>query len=71
MSLETFKSYEDALTKVLQVAMDEDIPAYSTDDRLEEQLEIVQNSLKELNVRSQDIWCTKCSTTEHSKENYR
>ena len=41
ISLETFKSYEDALTKSLQVEMDEDIPAYSTDHRLEEQLKNV------------------------------
>ena len=36
ISLETFKSYEDALTKDLQVEIDEDIPEYSTDHRLEE-----------------------------------
>ena len=51
--------------------MDEDIPTYSTDHRIEEQLEIVQKSLKELNLKNQDIWCTKCSTTGHSKDNYR
>ena len=37
--------YEDTLTKALQVEMDEDIPAYPTDHRLEEQLENVQNYL--------------------------
>ena len=36
ISLEIFKSYEDALTKYLEVEMDEDIPAYSTDHRIEE-----------------------------------
>ena len=36
ISLETFKMYEDALTKALQVEMDEDIPAYPTDHRLEQ-----------------------------------
>ena len=36
ISLETFKTYEDALTKSLQVEMDEDIPAYPRDHRLEE-----------------------------------
>ena len=46
ISLETFKTYEDALTKALQVEMDEDIPAYPTDHRIEEQLESVQKSLK-------------------------
>ena len=46
ISLETFKTYEDVLTKALQVEMDEDIPAYSTDHKLEEQIEIMQKSLK-------------------------
>ena len=49
--METFNTYEDALTKSLQVEMDEDIPAYSTNHRLEEQLESVQKSLKELNLK--------------------
>ena len=35
ISLETFKTYEDVLTKSLQVEMDEDFPAYPTDTRLE------------------------------------
>ena len=51
--------------------MDEDIPVYPMDHRLEEQLEIVQKSLKELNLKSQDIWCTKCSMAGHSKDNCR
>ena len=59
ISLETFKTYEDALTKALQVEMDEDIPTYSTDHKLEEQLEIMQKSLKELKLKSWDIWYTK------------
>ena len=36
ISLEIFKSYEDVLTKSLQVKMDEDRPVYSTDHRIEE-----------------------------------
>ena len=41
ISLDTFKTYEDVLTKALQVEMDEDFPAYPTDTRLEEQLNIM------------------------------
>ena len=44
--------YEDVLTKALQVEMDEDFPTYPMDTRLEEQLEIMQKSLKELNVKN-------------------
>ena len=69
ISLETFKSYEDALTKSLQVEMDEDIPAYPTEHALEEQLEKVQKSLEDLNIKNQKIWCTKCSMAGHSKDN--
>ena len=71
ISLETFKKYEDALTKSLQVEMDEDIPAYPTDHRLEEQLENMQKSLKELTLKNQEIWCTNCSMTGHLKDNCR
>ena len=38
ISFETFKMYEDALTKALQVEMDEYFPAYPMDTRLEEHL---------------------------------
>ena len=38
ISLETFKMYEDVLTKALQVEMDEDFLAYPMATRLEEQL---------------------------------
>ena len=55
ISLETFKTYEDALTKALQVEMDEDFPTYPVDTTLEERLEIMQKSLKELNLKNQDV----------------
>ena len=46
ISLETFKMYEEALTKSLQVEMDEDYPTYpAVDTRIEEKLEIMQKSL--------------------------
>ena len=66
-----FKTYEYALTKYLQVEMDDDIPAYPMDHKLEKQLEIMQKYLKELNLKSQDICCTKCLTVGHSKDNCR
>ena len=61
--------YEDVLTKALQVEMDEYFPVYPMDTRLEEQLEIMQKSLKELNLKNQDVWYTKCSTVKHTKDN--
>ena len=55
ISLETFKTYEDALTKALQVDMDEYFPAYPIETRPEEHLEIMQKYLKELNLKNQDV----------------
>ena len=63
--------YEDALTKALQVEMYKDFLAYPVDTRLEEQLEIMHKSLKELNIKNQDVWCTKCSIVRHTKDNYQ
>ena len=42
---------EDALTKALQVEMDEDFPTYPVDTRLEEQLEIIER------VEPQELGC--------------
>ena len=64
-----FKTYEDVLTKALQDEMDEDIPAYLRNHRLEEQLENVQKSLKELTLKNQEISCTNYSMVGHSKDN--
>ena len=50
--------------------MDEDFLAYPIDTRLEEQLEIMQKYFKELTLKNQDAWCTKCSTSEHTKDNH-
>ena len=36
ISLETFKSYEEALTKALQVEMDDDYPTHPVDNNIEE-----------------------------------
>ena len=36
ISLDTFKSYEEALMKALQVEMDDDYPAHPVDNRIEE-----------------------------------
>ena len=56
ISLETFKTYEEALTKALQVKMDEDYLAYLVvDTQIEEQLEIMQKYLWELNLKGQEI----------------
>ena len=72
ISLETFKTYEEALTKALQVEMDEDYPTYpSVDAWTEEKLEIMQKYLRELNLKGQNIQCTKFYTVGHTKDNYR
>ena len=71
ISLDTFKTYEEALTKALQVDMDEDYPSHPMDNWIEEQLEIMKKSLRELNLKGQDIWCTNCSMAGHTKDNYR
>ena len=51
ISLDTFKSYEEALTKELQVEKDDDYPTNPVDNHIEEKLEIMQKSLRELNLK--------------------
>ena len=42
IQLHNFNTYEDALTKALQIEMEEDYPINPVDRRIEEQLEIMQ-----------------------------
>ena len=44
--MDTFKTYEEALTKALQVEMDDEYPTHPVNNRIEEQLEIMQKSLR-------------------------
>ena len=43
--LDNFNTYEDALTKELQIEMDEDYPINPVDRCIEEQLESMQKSI--------------------------
>ena len=63
--LDTFNTYEDALMNELQVEMDEDYPVHPVDSYIEEKLAIMQNSLRDLNLKVQDVWCTKFSRDRH------
>ena len=64
--------YEEELTNALQVEMNEEYPTYPTvNAQIEEQLEIMQKYLREMNLKGQEIWCTKCSTIDHTKDNCR
>ena len=49
--LDNFNTYEDALTKELQVEMDKDYPVNLVDIRIEEKLEIMQNSIREMSLK--------------------
>ena len=44
--LDNFNTYEDALAKALQVEMNEDYPVNPLDSRIEEQLEVMQKSIR-------------------------
>ena len=57
--LENFNTYEYALTKALQVEMEEDYQLNHVDSHIEEQLEIMQNSIQELNLKGHEVWCAK------------
>jgi hypothetical protein len=42
-------------------------PAPSTDKKMEEKLEMLQKSLRDLAIRRSDLWCTKCMNKGHTK----
>ena len=65
--LDNFNTYEDALTKELQVEMGEEYLVNPVDIHVEEQLEIMQNSIQYLKLKGHEFWCTKCSMVGHTK----
>ena len=67
VKLDNFNTYEDALTKVLQIEIDEDYPVNPVNSLIEEQLEIMQKSIREISLKGHEFWCTKFSMTEHTK----
>ena len=52
--LDMFNTYENVLTKALQVEMDEDYSMHPVDNRIEEQLERTQKSLRGINLKGHD-----------------
>ena len=59
INMDTFNTYEYALAKALQADMDEEYPRNPVENCIEEQLEIMQKSIRGLNLKGKDIWCTK------------
>ena len=53
--LDNFNTYEDALTKALQIEMDEYYPLNAIDRRIEEQFEIMQKSIWEMSLKGNDV----------------
>ena len=53
--IDNFNTYEDALTKVLQVEMDEDYLVNHVDSRIEEKIEIKKNSIQDLKLKGHKI----------------
>ena len=51
--------------------MDEDYPTNPVESHIEEQLEIVQNSIWETSLNGHEVRCTKCSMTRHTKDYFR
>ena len=53
--LDNFNTYANALTKALQIEMDEDYLVNPVDRRLEEQLEIMQKSIMEISLKGHEV----------------
>jgi hypothetical protein len=52
---------EDALTEAQRVESDDDGPSTSsTTERLEEKIEHLQQTIKNLSIRRNEVWCTTC-----------
>ena len=69
--LDNFNTYEYALTKALQIEMDEYYPVNHVNRSIEKQLGSMQKSTREMRLKGNNVRCTKCSRTGHKKDYYR
>ena len=53
--LDNFNTYEDALTKVLQVEMNEDYPVNPIDGHIKEQSKIMQKSIRDISLKGHEF----------------
>jgi len=62
-------SCEGALQKVQRVDLDDDDPSNSSlIERLEKKIEHLQETIKNLTLRRNEVWCTTCCEDGHTKD---
>jgi hypothetical protein len=69
LQLYEITSCEDTLQKVQCVESDDDGPLNSSStERLEEKIEHLQQTIKNLSLRRSEVWCTTCCEDGHTKD---
>jgi hypothetical protein len=63
-------NYEYALHKAQRVKSYDDVSSISsTMERLEEKIEHLQQTIKNLSIQRIEVWCTTCTGERHTKDN--
>jgi hypothetical protein len=64
-------TYEYALQKSQCIELDHDDPSTSSSTkRLEEKIENLQQTIKNLSIRRDELWCTSCCEEGHTEETF-
>jgi hypothetical protein len=75
--MQEIMTYEDALKKASRIEFDEDCYTSKVDSRTEESqrieqnIEMMKNTIHDLSLRGVDLWCTLCMTQGHKKDTSR
>jgi len=64
------KNYEEALKLAQRIEKDNEgqVTISSTDNKLEDKLDDLQNSIMQLTLQKSHLWCTNCHREENKKD---
>ena len=65
------KTLEEAFKKVQQMEFDVDVSISIEKGRLEEKIEMLHKTIRDLSLQKANIWCSNCQEEGHIKDTCR
>ena len=62
------KSLEEAFKKAQQMESDVDVSIPSEKGRLEDKIEMLNKTIKDLTLKKTNVWCSNCREEGHTKD---
>ena len=71
LRMHDIKTLEEAFKKVQQMEFDVDVSISIEKGRLEEKIEMLHKTIRDLSLQKANIWCSNCQEEGHIKDTCR